>query len=211
MRLSAVIAASALLLGLSSPARAEEPQSQDEKEKVVSGAAPKESTPAPPAYPPPSARWGVIGAGIATSAIFYGAAAGMSYAFPDAPGAQDLRTPIIGPWKAIANNGCAADEPDCSNVWLVMRSVATAIGGIAQAGGILVALEGVFMPTQYAPDSAAPTGAPKKKSNDPVPEGEPPPPKPEDGPKPGDKNLFWMPTPMALGERGVGLGVLGRF
>lgn len=208
MRISAVLALGpALLLGFPSLARAEEP----EPEETVPSAKPKKA-PEAPAYPPPSARWGVIGAGLATSAFFYGAAAGMSYAFPDAPGAKDLRTPIIGPWKAIANNGCAAGDTDCSQVWIVFRTIATAVDGIAQAGGILVALEGVFMPTQYQPDLGEPSLAPKKKREPASPESpsEDSPKQPE-SPKPGDKNLFWMPTPMAVGERGVGVGVFGQF
>lgn len=195
----------AILLVLGGHARAAEPEPEEEEktestktEKVKSERAKGE--PEGPAYPPPGARWGVIGIGLATTALTYGAAAGMSYAFPDAPGAKDLRTPIVGPWMAIAHNGCAADEPDCSEVWIVMRSIATAIGGLAQAGGILVALEGVFMPTQYAPETPA-RRAPKPAR--PAPSEEPP--------KSNDKNLFWIPTPMAVGTGGVGLGVVGRF
>ena len=32
------------------------------------------------------------------------------------------------------------------------RAIAEGIGGLAQAGGVLVFLEGAFMPTQYAPE-----------------------------------------------------------
>ena len=159
-----------------------------------------------PDYPPPSARWAVMGVGLATTGFFYGAAVGMSYAFPDVPGAQDLRKPIIGPWLAIANNGCAASEGEnCSTVWLVMRAIAEGIGGVAQAGGVLVMLEGVFMPTQYKPESGTP------RPSQPPPSPWSPPPPPTDPPKPNDKNLFWIPTPMALGSRGVGVGVVGNF
>src|SRR5262249_45905678 len=113
----------ATLVAFTGRARAEEPES-DEAEKPLKPEAPT-IEPAGPACPPPSARWGVIGVGLATTAFFYGAAAGMSYAFPDAPGAHDLRTPIVGPWLAIAHNGCAADDTDCSEVWVVFRSIAT--------------------------------------------------------------------------------------
>jgi len=159
-----------------------------------------------PDYPPPSARWAVMGVGLATTGFFYGAAVGMSYAFPDVPGAQDLRKPIIGPWLAIAHNGCAASEGEqCSTVWLVFRAIAEGIGGVAQAGGVLVMLEGVFMPTQYKPETRR---APQTPST-PTPWSPPPP--PTETPKPNDKNLFWIPTPMALGSRGVGVGVVGNF
>jgi hypothetical protein len=196
----------AVLLVLGARARAAEPEPDDAEksqptkaDKVTSEAT--KSQPDAPVYPPPLARWGIIGAGLATSAVSYGAAAGMSYAFPDAPGAKDLRTPIIGPWMAIAHNGCAADEPDCSSVWIAMRTIATAIGGLAQAGGILVAIEGIFMPTQYASE-----GPVRRAPSAPA---EPPP--AQEPPKSNDKNLFWIPTPMAMGTGGVGLGVVGRF
>jgi hypothetical protein len=64
-------------------------------------------------------------------------------------------------------------------------------------------LEGVFMPTQYTPESGA---RPTPKA--PSPSAPPPSTTP---PKPNDKNLFWIPTPMALGSRGVGMGVVGKF
>ena len=195
----------AILLVLGARARAEEPATgESEKDQTVQVEAGKnaaiKSEPDAPAYPPPGARWGIIGIGLATTALTYGAAAGMSYAFPDAPGAKDLRTPIIGPWQAIAHNGCPPGD-ECSQVWIVMRSIGTAIGGLAQAGGILVAIEGIFLPTQYASD--APVRRAPKAPAEPTPSQEPP--------KSNDKNLFWMPTPMALGTGGVGLGVVGRF
>jgi hypothetical protein len=194
----------AILLVLGAQARAAEPEPEAEKGEAVKADAPKNDSakrePDGPDYPPPAARWGVIGIGLATTAFAYGVATAVSHGFPDAPGAQDLRTPIIGPWMAIANNGCAPDDSGCSRVWIVMRTIATGIGGLAQAGGILVAIEGIFMPTQYA--SGAPLRAPKAPAE--------PTPSP-DAPKPNDKNLFWMPTPMAVGTGGVGLGVIGRF
>jgi hypothetical protein len=196
----------AALLVLGARAHAAEPDPEEaEKGPAIkadkANSAPVKREPEPPVYPPPGARWGIIGVGLAATALSYGAAAGMSYAFPDAPGAQDLRTPIVGPWMAIAHNGCAPNDTECSKVWIVMRSIATAIGGLAQAGGILVAIEGIFMPTQYASEAPA-RRAPKAPS-------EPPP--SADPPKSNDKNLFWIPTPMAVGTGGVGLGVLGRF
>ena len=210
---SVTLAAScaAILLAVGARARAAEPEpdegkeaqaaSDENKDEKGKGGSTKPER-EPPHYPPPGARWGVIGVGLAASAVSYGAAVGMSYAFPDAPGAKDLRTPIVGPWMAIAHNGCAADEPDCSKVWVIMRSIGTAIGGIAQAGGLLVALEGVFMPTQYAPETPARRAPAPKAPSEPSPAQEPP---------KNEKNLFWIPTPMAMGAGGVGLGVFGRF
>jgi hypothetical protein len=150
-------------------------------------------------FPTPSARWKVVALGLGTSAAAYGAAAGMSYGYPDAPGARDLRAPFVGPWLAIAHNGCSDDEPDCSKAFVVLRSLITAIDGIAQAGGIFVALEGLFMTTQL-PASRPLTPAPAPS--------EPGPPANEND---KGKNLFFLPTPMTMGARGVGLGVVGRF
>jgi hypothetical protein len=188
------------LLALGGYARAAEPGAAETAKSDAAVGETKKSESDAPAYPPPLSRWGVIGIGLATTGFFYGVGAGMSYAFPNAPGAEDLRTPIIGPWMAIANNGCAPGDTGCSRVWIVMRSVATAIGGLAQAGGILVAIEGIFMPTQYA-SATSPPRVTKPPSE---------PPSSPETPKPNEK-LFWIPTPMALGAGGVGLGVVGRF
>jgi hypothetical protein len=208
----------AILLAFGAHARADEPvagtadkgeKADDKGEKTLmpakegvefrTGPAEKEA----PAYPPPSARWGVMGIGLATSGFFYGGAVGASYIWPDMPGASDLRKPIIGPWIAISkSHTCAETDPDCSTVWIVLRAIAEGIGGVAQAGGVLVMLEGVFMPTQYTADTGV-RRAPKA----PAPSSPPP----SNETKPGDKNLFWIPTPMAMGARGVGVGVVGNF
>jgi hypothetical protein len=125
--------------------------------------------------------------GLATTGVFYGAAAGISYAYPDAPGARDLRVPVVGPWLAIAHNGCPATEPDCSGLWVALRTVITAIDGAAQAGGVGIFLEGVFLPTaQPAPDALS-----RAK-------------KPQNG-------VSFSAMPTTLGMRGVGIGVGGSF
>jgi len=196
MRRSTLFAAAtsaALALVLASPAGAEPP-----------APAPTPSVAEAPAYPPPSTRWAGMAVGLGTTAFFYGAAAGASYLFPDAPGARDLRLPVIGPWLAIAHNGCPADEPDCGPLMVVVRSVLTAIDGAAQAGGLAILIESAFMPTQVRSSSSdtAP-GAPRSPT---------PPAAPPAEPKPGEnKNLFFLPTPMTLGLRGIGVGVVGRF
>jgi hypothetical protein len=142
----------ALVLVFGAHARAAEPESEEtEKGPTSKAAALKIDEAKEPAYPPPYSRWAVIGVGLATTAVSYGAAAGMSYAFPDAPGAMDLRKPIIGPWLAIAHNGCAVAEPECSQVWIVMRSVAEAIGGSRKR--VAAGHGGRFMPTQYRPEA----------------------------------------------------------
>ncbi|HKQ69003.1 MAG TPA: hypothetical protein VJT73_06680 [Polyangiaceae bacterium] len=158
-----------------------------------------------PLYPPPSTRWKMFGVGIGTTVAFYGAAVGLSVLYPDEPGFQDLRIPIVGPWMAVANNGCPADEPDCSEVFVVMRTLFGVLDGVAQAGGLAIAAEGLFMPTQVqAPLPNAPSFTPKAPSP-----STPPPSTPT--PSGSDKNLFLLPTPMTVGARGIGLGVVGRF
>jgi hypothetical protein len=138
---------------------------------------------AAPEYPAPSTRWKLVAGGIVATGLFYGAAAGVSYAFPDAPGARDLRTPVVGPWLAIANNGCPADDPDCGRLWVALRTIVTAIDGLAQAGGVGIFLEGVFLPTQE----------PAPVAKKPV------------------KDFSFSAVPTALGPRGIGIGVAGTF
>jgi hypothetical protein len=140
-----------------------------------------------PEYPPPSTRWKLVAGGVAATGVFYGAAAGVSYAFPDAPGAKDLRIPVAGPWLAIAHNGCPVDEPDCSRLWVVLRTFITAIDGLAQAGGVGILLEGAFLTTQTS-ESTGPA-EPKK----------PP------------KDVSFVAVPTTLGSRGIGIGVFGSF
>jgi len=149
-------------------------------------------------YPPPGTEYKLAVAGLLTTGAFYGAAAGMSYAFPDAPGAKDLRIPVAGPWMAITNNGCRPDEPDCSRVWVVVRTILTAIDGLGQAAGVGMMIESLVLPTQER--AATPT----KQRRAPEIEEEAPPPEPT-GP------LFQIPTPTVVGQDGVGVGWGGVF
>lgn len=150
-------------------------------------------------YPPPGTQYKLAVAGLLTTGVFYGAAAGMSYAYPDAPGAKDLRIPVAGPWMAIANNGCPPNDPDCSRVWVVMRTILTAVDGLGQAAGVGMMIESLFLPTQE------PGTAPVKPRRAPeIEEEEPPPPEPT-GP------LFQIPVPTVIGQDGVGVGWGGVF
>jgi hypothetical protein len=159
-----------------------------------------------PEYPPPSARWKVVVAGLGTTAAFYGAAVASSYIFTDTPGVNQLRTPIVGPWLAIGNGGCPAGD-DCSTALAVVRIVLTTLDGAAQAGGLAVALEGMFMPTQEWIAPRAPAGAPASPKAPAPTTPSPSTPSPSNG----DKNLFFLPMPMTVGSGGVGVGVVGRF
>jgi hypothetical protein len=161
-------------------------------------------------YPPPSARLGVTLGGVGAALAFYGGAVGLSYAFPDVPGAHDLRIPIAGPWIAIAHNGCLSTDTDCSHEFVAFRSAVEALDGIAQVGSLVIALEGLLMPTQEAASRTTTgphtPGAPDKPSAPHEP-SEPAPATPTHDPK----NLFWLPTPLTVGARGVGVGIVGRF
>jgi hypothetical protein len=151
----------------------------------------------PPEYPPPSTRWKVAGVGLAAGAVFYGAAAGLSYVYPDVPGMKDLRIPVAGPWIGAAHSSCGTDL-DCSNVLVIVRTVLMVLDGAAQAGSVGVILEGLFMPTQEAP-ALPPSETPRA----PTP-GKPP-------PGGSEKNLFFVPGPTTIGADGIGIGVVGRF
>jgi hypothetical protein len=197
----------ALLVALfSAPlARAETPSPQAQTAPPVEA-----ETPAPPTaeeveatFPPPAARLTVTLGGLGAAVAFYGGAAGASFAFRDAPGASDLRIPIVGPWLAIADNRCAPGDADCSDEVVALRTVLTALDGIAQVASLGIALEGLFLPTQ----EVAPRGPADRPTRPATPKApEKPAPSPRD-----PKNLFWLPTPMAVGVRGVGVGVVGRF
>jgi hypothetical protein len=97
----------------------------------------------PGVYPPPSAQPGLFFVGLGATAGWYGAALGMSYLFPDAPGAEDLRIPVAGPWMALADTGCAADEPDCSIYIVVVRAILTTLDAVGQTGGVAVMAEAI--------------------------------------------------------------------
>ncbi|NUO52986.1 MAG: hypothetical protein HOV80_29420 [Polyangiaceae bacterium] len=113
-------------------------------------------------YPPSSARWKILIAGLATFAVGYGASAGMGGAWNDVPGHDWLFVPVIGPWAALGTGGCAADEEsrpgegDCEG-WLALRGILFVIDGLVQIGGLGITAESIFMTTEA--DSPAPAKA----------------------------------------------------
>jgi hypothetical protein len=141
-------------------------------------------------YPPPSTRYKLALVGVAVSAAWYGAAYGFSALWPDAPGAEDLRIPVAGPWMALGKTGCADDDPDCSTLIVVLRAVLTTIDGVGQAGGLAVAAESLFLPT--ATQSPAPRRRRRAK------------------PIEGTDSFELRPAPVLTG-RSLGLGVAGTF
>ncbi len=144
----------------------------------------------PDAYPESGTGTRLMIAGLASSAAWYGLALGPSLLWPDAPGAEDLRIPVAGPWLALADTGCAESEPDCSVAWVVFRAIVTAIDGVGQAGGLAIAAEGLFMPTRPAANSA---------------------PLPKLPPLERDSGARVRALPTIVGRDGVGIGVVGQF
>lgn len=151
--------------------------------------------------PPPSTRWKLFFGGLGATAAFYGVAQPFSYAWSDAKWSTDLRYPVIGPWMALAHNSCPESDPDCSTVWLVARGILEGLNGIAQAGGLAIAVEGLFVPTESETRSPKPGSPPLRRPKRSPPE-EPP-------SSPG--NLFYLPRPIVIGNRGIGVGISGVF
>lgn len=149
---------------------------------------PGAATPAPAVptndLPPPGARSAAIVAGAATTAISYGLALGASFLISedDLRGSKDLRVPIAGPWMALGKTGCPASSPDCSKVPLVLGAILQVFDGVAQAGGLGILAEGLFLNTSSAPP------APRKAEGPSV-----------------------HAVPFNFEKGGVGLGVVGTF
>lgn len=150
--------------------------------------------PAGDELPPPSARTSHIVAGAATTVVSYGLALGASYLFTaqDLNGAKDLRIPIAGPWMALGRTGCPTSEPDCSAATLVIGAVLMIFDGVAQAGGLGIVGEGLFLNTSSA---------------------RPPTRKAQSGQTPGREvaEATVRAVPFNFGKDGVGLGVIGTF
>jgi hypothetical protein len=184
--------ASVALMGLSSDARADEAPSRPEKHESDS-------------MPPPSVRLPTFLGGLAFTTGWWGLSAGSSYLWPDSPGFKDLRTPVIGPWRAIAHNGC---DPDCDFPHY-FQYFYFALSGIAQAGGIGIMLESLLVPTSRGgerprPSVPPPTLGPTPEDG-PAPDRGTPPPSTPGGP------LFFLPQPIRIGQSGYGIGIGGLF
>lgn len=174
-RLVLGLLAALLLLAVARPAAADEPVRPARRDPGV--------------YPPPSAQWGLFFGGLGATAGWYGAAVGFSYLFPDAPGADDLRIPVAGPWMALADTGCAEDDPDCSTFIVVLRAILTTMDAVGQTGGVAVMAEALFLPTQ---DQSAPRRRERPRLR-------------------RETGVVVRPAPMVAGSDGVGLGVVGSF
>ena len=108
-------------------------------------------------YPPSSVRPKLIAGGLALTAAAYGGAYLCAANWPEVPGSDALKIPVVGPWIALVQNDCAADDPDCGFT-LYFRGILTVIDGLIQAGGLGIVGEGIFMTTE--------ANAPPKKKTD---------------------------------------------
>jgi len=173
MKHASILVTLALLLG-AAPSYAQEAAAAAEAETEA-------ETPAP-RYPPSSVRPKLIGGGLAITAIAYGVGVVAATSWPDAPGAESLKIPIVGPWMAIAQNKCGDPTvTDCSgSIWL--RGLLTGLGGIAQLGGLALVAEAIIMKTEAT--------APK--------------------PAESEQSAFIMPVPIVAPNM-TGLGLVGRF
>lgn len=190
------------VLGRAAPARADEPTAtEDRPGEVPSRPERRES-----AYkPPPSVRFPTIFGGLAFTAGFWGVGAATAYLLPDAPGVKYLNRPVIGPWQAVYHKRC---DGDCawtdyvSTIWYVFD-------GLAQAGGLAVAFQGIILPT--ASYGAGATPPPSRAPSAPGPRRDDAPPSGAPGTPPPSGPLFYLPRPIPIGQGGFGVGIGGTF
>lgn len=158
-------------------------------------AAPEPAAEATPVadLPPPSAKTTHIVAGLATTAVSYGLALGASYLYTeeDFRGSKNLRIPVVGPWMALGKTGCPTSSPDCSTATLVIGAILTIIDGVAQAGGLGIVGEGLFLNTSSKPAARKAELGPSAQRH-------------ATGP-------VVRAVPMNFGKDGAGLGFVGTF
>ncbi len=167
------------------------------------------------ALPPPTVRTRLVLLGTGMTLGFYGAAVGASLAWPDDPGAADLRIPFAGPWLKLSQTRLCEDLPEassrCNNPLQIVGAVASVLGGVGQIGGTIFFLEGAFMKVRARQRGARRTGltssAPYHASSAPhadiLGSGQP-----RGGWQVGTVHLW--PTPYATGS-GAGFGLIGTF
>lgn len=140
--------------------------------------------------PPKETRWLLLGAGLATTAAWYGAGYGIGALWPDAPGRNDLRIPIAGPFMDLAKTGCPAGESGCSTFELVLRTMLISLDAVGQAGGLALVLEGaLFSPSGIEPPRSSSTQNQLRQN----------------------KGTSVVAIPWSDGKSGAGIGLVGRF
>jgi hypothetical protein len=181
------LATTACTLALAGTARAEEPTIDEVRYH-------------PTELPPDGTRARLLLTGAALAVGWYGVAAGTSFLFPDAPNARDLRIPVVGPWMALGNVGCAEKERNCRETQLILRTALGVLSGVGQAGGIFALVEGLFLPTGAASTGTprSPSAAARAASSS------------ERISLDARKGPTWAAVPLALPD-GAGLEIVGRF
>lgn len=158
--------------------------------------------------PPSSIRSPLLIGGLGFTAGVWALNLGSSYLLEGEPGFNQLRTPFIGPWQALAHNDC---NGSCNFINYFNYFYFT-ISGLAQAGGLGLVIESLVTPTAVpgARPLSAPPGprAPEAPSS---PDSEPPTDSPSPTPSTPSKPLFFLPMPSPVGQSGVGVSFGGLF
>ena len=164
LRPSSLLLSSFVALALASPgvARAQQPQPAVVSAEAAAPTAVVAATPAAPPgeedalivrYPPTSARWRILVAGLGITAVGYGASALMGGLWEGIPGGDMLYIPVAGPWIALGQSGCAPTEEstpgegDCEAM-IGLRAAVFVVDGLLQLGGLALVAESIFMTTE---------------------------------------------------------------
>ncbi len=154
--------------------------------------------------PPPSVRLPLVLGGLGFTAGWWGAGAGSAFLANGDPAWDHLKKPVIGPFQAIFAQSCS---DDCG-VMHYFSYPWFAFLGLAQVGGLGIALEGLIVPTR------APGANPVRQSpvrHDTPPADVPDAPARPDTPAAPAKPMFFLPTPVPMGKGGFGLSMGGMF
>ncbi|MCC6646127.1 MAG: hypothetical protein IT374_11215 [Polyangiaceae bacterium] len=153
--------------------------------------------------PPPSVRLPLVLGGLGFTAGWWAAGAGSAFLANDDPAWNHLKTPVIGPFQAIRAQSC----DDCgfmhyfSYPWFAFL-------GLAQVGGLGIALEGLLVPTRAA--GTNPVRQSPLRTDTPPADAPEAPAHPESPAAPA-KPMFFLPSPVPMGKGGFGLAVGGLF
>jgi hypothetical protein len=119
----------------------------------------EDAAPEPQRYPPSSVRPKLIGGGLALTAIAYGVGFVAATSWPEAPGADALKIPIVGPWIALAENRCTTPGSVHCSDQVALRGILTGVGGVVQLAGLALVTEAIVMKTEAAAPKPAETSA----------------------------------------------------
>jgi hypothetical protein len=167
----------ALSLARTSTARAEEPSIDEVRYH-------------PTELPPDGTRARVLLTGAALTAGWYGVGVGTSFLWPNAKNARDLRLPVVGPWLALGDVGCAAKERSCRDAVVILRTTLAVLSGVGQAGGLFAIVEGMFLDTGSVSPLAPRTQQPQSSQQ--------------------SKRPAWAALPVVLPD-GAAIEVMGHF